>query len=92
METSPARPAHIPGSGSGPDFGSAPAVEAISLTIDCDDCVMQHTEACVDCVVSFICSREPGDAVIVDVGEYRALKMLSDSGLVPELRHRRRLG
>jgi hypothetical protein len=92
METSPSRPVHIPGSGSGPDFGSAPAVGAISLTIDCDDCIMQHTEACADCVVSFICSREPGDAVIVDVGEYRALKMLSDSGLVPELRHRRRLG
>lgn len=63
-----------------------------SLTIDCDQCVMQHTDACSDCVVSFICSREPGDAVVVDVGEYRALRMLADSGLVPELRHRRRTG
>ena len=92
METSPSRPALAQASGSGPDSGSATATGAISLTIDCDDCVMQHTEACADCVVSFICSREPGDAVIVDVGEYRALKMLSDSGLVPELRHRRRIG
>ena len=63
-----------------------------SFTIDCDQCVMQHTETCADCVVTFICSREPGDAVVVDVGEYRALKMLSQSGLVPELRHRRRIG
>lgn len=63
-----------------------------SLTIDCDQCVMQHTEVCADCVVSFICSREPGDAVVVDVGEYRALRLLADSGLVPELRHRRRTG
>ena len=63
-----------------------------SFTIDCDQCVMQHTDACADCVVTFICSREPGDALVVDVGEYRALRMLSDSGLVPELRHRRRIG
>ena len=61
-------------------------------TIDCDQCVMQHTDACADCVVTFICSREPGDALVVDVGEYRALRMLADSGLVPELRHRRRIG
>lgn len=62
-----------------------------SFTIDCDQCVMQHTDACSDCVVTFICSREPGDALVVDVGEYRALRMLSESGLVPELRHRRRI-
>lgn len=59
-----------------------------SFTIDCDTCVMQHTDACGDCVVSFICSREPGDAIVVDLDEYRALEMLAESGLVPELRHR----
>ena len=63
-----------------------------SFTIDCDTCVMQHTDACGDCVVSFICSREPGDAVVVDLNEYRALEMLAESGLVPELRHRDRPG
>ena len=63
-----------------------------SFTIDCDTCVMQHTDACGDCVVSFICSREPGDAVVVDLNEYRALEMLAESGLVPELRHRGRPG
>jgi len=61
-----------------------------SFTIDCDTCVMQHTDACGDCVVSFICSREPGDAIVVDLSEYRALEMLAESGLVPELRHRDR--
>ncbi len=65
---------------------------SLPLVIDCDQCVMQHTEACDDCVVTYICSREPGDAVVVDVQELRALRMLSDSGLVPELRHRRRTG
>jgi hypothetical protein len=64
----------------------------LPLVIDCEQCVMQHTDACDDCVVTFICSREPGDAVVVDVEEFQALRMLSDSGLVPELRHRRRTG
>jgi hypothetical protein len=65
---------------------------SLPLVIDCEQCVMQHTEACADCVVTYICSREPGDAVVVDVEEFRALRLLSDSGLVPELRHRRRTG
>ena len=30
------------------------------LRIDCDDCAMQGTECCADCLVTFICSREPG--------------------------------
>ena len=64
----------------------------LPLVIDCEQCVMQHTDACDDCVVTYICSREPGDAVVVDVEEFRALRLLSDSGLVPELRHRRRPG
>jgi hypothetical protein len=39
-------------------------------------------------VVTFICDREPDDAVIVDVAEIRAIRMLGRSGLVPPLRHR----
>lgn len=65
---------------------------SLPLVIDCDTCTMQHTDACTDCVVTYICSREPGDAVVVDVQELRALRLLSDSGLVPELRHHRRTG
>ena len=57
------------------------------LTISCDDCAMQYTEHCDDCVVTFICGREPDDAVIIDAGEARALRLLSGAGLVPELRH-----
>jgi hypothetical protein len=63
------------------------------LRIDCDECVMQHTDVCDDCVVSFICSRQPDEAVVVDVAEVRALRLLSHAGLVPGLRHvRRRTG
>jgi hypothetical protein len=53
---------------------------------------MQGTDACGDCVVTFICSREPGEAVVVDVAEERAIRLLSGAGLLPELRHVRRTG
>lgn len=56
-------------------------------TIDCETCTMRDTAACDDCVVTFICSREPDEAVIIDVAEERAVRMLIRSGLVPGLRH-----
>jgi len=62
------------------------------LHIDCDECVAQHTDACEDCIVTFLCGREPDDAVIIDVAEVRALKLLGQGGLVPTLRHRPRTG
>lgn len=57
------------------------------LVIDCDLCEMQGTEVCEDCVVSFLCRTEPS-AVVIDLASVRALRTLSDGGLVPELRHR----
>lgn len=63
-----------------------------SLRIDCDECVMQGTSACDDCVVTFIVNRAPGDAVVIDAAEERALRALRDAGLVPGLRLRRRTG
>lgn len=48
---------------------------------------MRASEACADCVVTFLVGREPGDAVIIDVAEERAVRMLARAGLVPELRH-----
>jgi hypothetical protein len=62
------------------------------MQISCDECVMEGTSACADCVVTFLCDREPGDAVIIDVVEARALRLLEQGGLVPRLRHRRRTG
>lgn len=49
---------------------------------------MRSTPACDECVVSFICDREPDDAIVIDVAEERALRLLGQSGLVPPLRHR----
>ena len=63
-----------------------------SFSISCDECVMQHTEHCDDCVVSFICGREPDDAVVIDADEARAFRLLIGAGLVPELRHVQRSG
>ena len=68
-----------------------PAVGEV-LTISCDDCAMRSTDACSGCVVSFIVGREPDEAVVFDVAEERAVRMLIGGGLVPELRHRRRTG
>lgn len=62
---------------------------AMTLVISCDECAMQETSHCQDCVVTFLCD-EPGDAVIIDVAEERAVRMLGRAGLVPALRHRPR--
>ena len=62
------------------------------LTISCSDCEMQGTDACEDCVVSFIVGREPDDAVVIDAAEARAVRLLSNAGLVPGLRHVPRTG
>ena len=57
------------------------------MRIDCDECVMQGTEVCGDCVVTFVVDREPGEALVIDVEEERAVRMLAQAGLVPRLRH-----
>lgn len=59
------------------------------FTIDCDECVMQHSDACADCVVTFLCERDRDDAIVIDVAEARALRVLAGAGLVPTLRHAR---
>jgi hypothetical protein len=66
-------------------------VEAVSI-ISCDDCVMQNTDACGDCVVTFICNREPDEALVIDVAEARAVRLLGEAGLVPRLREVKRTG
>jgi hypothetical protein len=58
------------------------------LTIDCDECSLQGTEACDDCVVTFLCgSAGSSTAVVIDMAEARAVRLLGDAGLVPALRH-----
>jgi len=60
------------------------------LRIDCATCVLDGTDACADCVVTFLVGHEPGQAVVVDAAEVRALRALARGGLTPALRHRAR--
>ena len=59
-----------------------------SIIIDCATCIARDTGACVDCMVTFMCSREPDQALVIDLSELRALRLLGEAGLVPELRYR----
>jgi hypothetical protein len=34
-----------------------------------------------------LCERSPNDAIVIDVAEERALRLMASAGLVPELRH-----
>lgn len=55
------------------------------MLIDCDACALRGTDACDDCVVSFLLDR-PDGAVVFDVAEERALRVLGDAGLTPTCR------
>ncbi|MDP8970989.1 MAG: hypothetical protein M3N52_10940 [Actinomycetota bacterium] len=52
------------------------------MRIDCDECLMQHTEACQDCIVTFLLDR-PAGAVVLDVDEEHAVRTLQAAGLTP---------
>ena len=62
------------------------------LTIDCDECELQFSDACADCVVTFLCGDETGRSVVVELSEARAMRNLEAVGLAPPLRHRRPTG
>ncbi len=66
------------------------------ISISCDDCSLEGTNACDDCLVTYLLGPADGpserQAVIVDVMEARAMRMLHEVGLVPELRFARRVG
>lgn len=70
-----------PGTGTEPDG---------ILHIDCAECALDGTQACADCVVSFVLDPSPRRGLVVDPDEMEALRALERGGLVPGLRHRRR--
>lgn len=57
-----------------------------AFVISCDDCVMQHTEHCRDCVVSFFGDEPSAQPVVVEAGEAKIVDLLIGAGLVPGLR------
>jgi hypothetical protein len=62
------------------------------LVIDCDRCTLQATEACHDCIVTFLCGIDAERPVVVDLAEARAMRLLGEAGLAPPLRHVRSIG
>jgi hypothetical protein len=77
------------------------------MTISCDECSLEGTEACADCVVTFLLAGDdevgpmlepvatelrPRQSVIVDAAEIRAIRLLHSAGLVPTLRYEKRVG
>jgi len=55
------------------------------MRIDCDECAMQHTVTCNDCVVAVLL-RESDGPLEIDTAESVALSAMADAGLVPRLR------
>lgn len=62
------------------------------MLIDCDDCVMQHTTACDDCIVTVLLETGAPRRLELDDQESEAVANLAEAGLVPELRLLRRTG
>lgn len=59
------------------------------MLIDCDECVMQHTSACEDCLVTVVLGASPASApstVELDDQEAAAVEQLAELGLIPRLR------
>jgi len=54
------------------------------MLIECDKCLARNTEACDDCVVTFV--LHSGSCLDLDDEELDALAVLAEEGLVPRLR------
>lgn len=57
-----------------------------TYVLDCSDCVGRETAECDDCIVKVLVDRDPSVPIVVDEEELRALRVLSDAGLVPAVR------
>lgn len=55
------------------------------MLIDCNECAMQHTSACEDCVVTHLLQDLLGP-IEIDPERSAALEVLADAGLVPGLK------
>jgi hypothetical protein len=65
--------------------------EEPTLSIECEACVMQHSDHCRDCIVSVLMEPSPRRmALVVDADEERALRELAGAGLIPEIKMKRR--
>jgi len=56
------------------------------MIIDCEQCVMEHTGVCSDCVVTALLDIAPGRPVALADDEETALEHLAAAGLVAPIR------
>lgn len=59
--------------------------EEDGVLIDCDQCVMQDTDACDDCIVTALLAPS-GGVIDVSGAEATALRNLAEAGMVAPLR------
>lgn len=59
----------------------------LPLVIDCQTCVARLSDACTDCIVTFLCDAPQEQPVVLERSEARVLRLLRDGGLVPDLKH-----
>ena len=71
-----------------PSQSSPSSLSSGSITISCDTCIMRATVACDDCMVTAMYGMVEHQAVVLDLAEQRAVRLLVDAGMVPALRHR----
>ena len=67
-----------------------------NITISCDDCSLQCTSACADCVVTYVLSvderaetthdHDVQEGLVLDCEQARVVRMLGSAGLVPDLK------
>lgn len=62
------------------------------LTISCDNCSMQCSAACDDCVVTFLlrdgADHHEHETLVLDLEQARVVRMFGNAGLVPDLKFR----
>ena len=75
---------------SGPDTRGTHPGRRAGMVIACDDCAMQCTPTCEDCVVTFVLrvADEQPEPLTLDVAEERAVRLLAQAGLIPALKYR----
>jgi hypothetical protein len=66
-------------------------MKPIRISISCDTCVRRHSDWCKDCLVTAMCDRDEHSehqAVVLDLDEERAVRLLAAAGMIPALQHR----
>ena len=60
------------------------------MAISCDECAMQCSSACAECVVTYVLRSTDDDEepLMLDVVEARAVRLLAKAGLIPDLQYR----